>query len=38
VERARLLLKAFSRGITVVGKEPQQAYAMKLGTIFSPTP
>jgi 3-hydroxyisobutyrate dehydrogenase-like beta-hydroxyacid dehydrogenase len=30
VDRARPLLAAFSRGITVVGKEPQQAFAMKL--------
>jgi 3-hydroxyisobutyrate dehydrogenase-like beta-hydroxyacid dehydrogenase len=37
VNRARPLLDAFSRGITVVGKEPQQAYAIKLGAIFSPT-
>ena len=29
VDRARLLLEAFSRGITVVGNSPQQAYAMK---------
>jgi 3-hydroxyisobutyrate dehydrogenase-like beta-hydroxyacid dehydrogenase len=38
VDRARPLLTTFSRGITVVGKEPQQAYTIKLGTIFSPTP
>ena len=38
VDSARPLLATFSRGITVVGKEPQQAYAMKLGTVFSPTP
>lgn len=38
VDRARPLLATFSRGITVVGKEPRQAYAMKLGTIFSPAP
>ena len=38
VDRARPLLAAFSRGITVVGKEPQQAYATKLGSMFSPTP
>jgi 3-hydroxyisobutyrate dehydrogenase-like beta-hydroxyacid dehydrogenase len=38
VDRARPLLAAFSRGITVVGKEPQQAYAMKPGAIFSSTP
>ena len=30
VVRARPLLEAFSRGITVVGKEPKQAYAMNL--------
>jgi 3-hydroxyisobutyrate dehydrogenase-like beta-hydroxyacid dehydrogenase len=30
VDRARPLLEAFSRGITVVGKEPHLAYAMKL--------
>jgi 3-hydroxyisobutyrate dehydrogenase-like beta-hydroxyacid dehydrogenase len=38
VDRARPLLGTFSRRITVVGKEPQQAYAMKLGAIFLPTP
>src|SRR6202167_205457 len=38
VDSARPLLATFSRGITVVGKEPQQAYAMKLGTIFAPMP
>jgi 3-hydroxyisobutyrate dehydrogenase-like beta-hydroxyacid dehydrogenase len=38
VDRARPLLATFSREITVVGKEPQQAYAIKPGTIFSPTP
>jgi 3-hydroxyisobutyrate dehydrogenase-like beta-hydroxyacid dehydrogenase len=38
IDSARPLLATFSRGITVVGKEPQQAYAMKSGTIFSPTP
>jgi 3-hydroxyisobutyrate dehydrogenase-like beta-hydroxyacid dehydrogenase len=38
VDRARPLLETFSRGITVVGKEPQQAYAMKPEAIFSPTP
>jgi 3-hydroxyisobutyrate dehydrogenase-like beta-hydroxyacid dehydrogenase len=36
VDRARPLLEAFSRGITVAGKEPQQAYAMKPGAVFSP--
>jgi 3-hydroxyisobutyrate dehydrogenase-like beta-hydroxyacid dehydrogenase len=34
--RARPLLEAFSRGITVAGKEPQQAFAMKLDANFSP--
>jgi 3-hydroxyisobutyrate dehydrogenase-like beta-hydroxyacid dehydrogenase len=29
VDRARLLLDSFSRGITVAGKEPYQTYAMK---------
>ena len=38
VKRARPLLEAFSRGITVVGKEPWQAYAVKLGATFSPPP
>jgi 3-hydroxyisobutyrate dehydrogenase-like beta-hydroxyacid dehydrogenase len=38
VKRARPLLEAFSRGITVVGKEPWQAYAIKLGATFSPPP
>lgn len=37
VERARPLLEAFSRGITVVGEEPQLAFAMKPGTPISPT-
>jgi 3-hydroxyisobutyrate dehydrogenase-like beta-hydroxyacid dehydrogenase len=32
LERARPLLEAFSRGITVVGKEPSQAYAVRTGT------
>jgi 3-hydroxyisobutyrate dehydrogenase-like beta-hydroxyacid dehydrogenase len=36
VDRARPLLEAFARGITVVGTEPKQAFAMKQGTIFSP--
>ena len=36
VDRARPLLEAFSRGLTVVGKEPKQAFAMKQGAIFSP--
>jgi 3-hydroxyisobutyrate dehydrogenase-like beta-hydroxyacid dehydrogenase len=30
IDRARPLLEAFSRGITVAGKEPHHAYAMKL--------
>jgi 3-hydroxyisobutyrate dehydrogenase-like beta-hydroxyacid dehydrogenase len=34
VSRARPLLEAFSRGITVVGREPSQAYAVKLGGNF----
>jgi 3-hydroxyisobutyrate dehydrogenase-like beta-hydroxyacid dehydrogenase len=34
VNRARPLLEAFSRGITVVGKEPRQAHAVKLGGNF----
>ncbi|HEX3892312.1 MAG TPA: NAD(P)-dependent oxidoreductase [Terracidiphilus sp.] len=34
VQRARPLLEAFSRGITVVGKEPRQAHAVKLGGNF----
>ncbi|MGA2535638.1 MAG: NAD(P)-binding domain-containing protein [Terracidiphilus sp.] len=38
VDRARPLLGAFSRGITVVGKEPQQAFAMNLGAISRPAP
>ena len=38
VDRARPLLEAFSRGITVAGKEPKQAFAMKLGTDFLPKP
>jgi 3-hydroxyisobutyrate dehydrogenase-like beta-hydroxyacid dehydrogenase len=37
VDSARPLLATFSRGITVVGKEPQQAYAMKVTTIDPPT-
>ncbi len=37
VDRARPLLEAFSRGITVVGKEPRQAYVMKAGADFSST-
>jgi 3-hydroxyisobutyrate dehydrogenase-like beta-hydroxyacid dehydrogenase len=38
VDSARPLLATFSRGITVVGKEPQRAYAMRVGNNFSPTP
>ena len=34
VERARPVLEALSRGITVVGKEPRQAHAVKLGGNF----
>ena len=34
VNRARPLLEAFSRGITVVGEEPRQAHAVKLGGNF----
>jgi 3-hydroxyisobutyrate dehydrogenase-like beta-hydroxyacid dehydrogenase len=34
VERARPLLEAFSRGMTVVGKKPRQANAVKLGGNF----
>jgi 3-hydroxyisobutyrate dehydrogenase-like beta-hydroxyacid dehydrogenase len=34
VNRARPLLEAFSRGITVAGREPSQAYAVKLGGDF----
>ena len=36
VERARPLLEAFSRGITVVGSEPREAFAVKLAGTFSP--
>lgn len=36
VKRARPLLQVFSREITVAGKEPWQAYAIKLGGAFSP--
>lgn len=34
VERARPIVQAFSRGISVVGKEPRQAHAVKLGGNF----
>ena len=36
MDRARPLLQAFSRIITVAGNEPQLAYAMKPGAISSP--
>ena len=38
VDSARPLLEVFSRGITVVGKEPQLAFAIKLRATFSPQP
>lgn len=38
VNRARPLLETFSRGITVAGKEPKQAHAVKLEGVFSPGP
>lgn len=34
IERARPVVEAFSRGVTVVGKEPRQAHAVKLGGNF----
>ena len=34
VDRARPILEAFSRGITVVGNEPRQAHALRLGGSF----
>jgi 3-hydroxyisobutyrate dehydrogenase-like beta-hydroxyacid dehydrogenase len=34
VERARPILEPMSRGISVVGKEPRQAHALKLGGNF----
>jgi 3-hydroxyisobutyrate dehydrogenase-like beta-hydroxyacid dehydrogenase len=34
VNRARPLLEAFSRGMSVVGTEPRQAHAVKLGGNF----
>ena len=34
VERARPIVQAFSRGISVVGQEPRQAHAVKLGGNF----
>jgi 3-hydroxyisobutyrate dehydrogenase-like beta-hydroxyacid dehydrogenase len=36
LDRARPLLETFSRGITVAGKEPRQAYATKLKADFLP--
>ena len=36
ISRARPLLEAFSRGITVVGTAPRQAHAAELGGKFSP--
>ena len=36
VDRARPLLEAFSRQITVAGKEPKLAYAMRLRAVISP--
>lgn len=38
VNRARPLLETFSRGITVAGKEPNRAHAVKLRASFSPAP
>jgi 3-hydroxyisobutyrate dehydrogenase-like beta-hydroxyacid dehydrogenase len=38
IDRARPLLEAFSRGITVAGKEPQLAFAIKPEAIPSQTP
>ena len=38
IARARPLLEAFSREITVVGNDPQQAFATELGTTFPPIP
>ena len=36
INRARPLLEAFSRGITVAGEEPSQAFAVKLAGNFLP--
>jgi len=36
IARARPLLEAFSRGITIAGNEPQQASALKQDATFSP--
>jgi len=38
VDRARPLLDSFSQGITVAGREPRRAHALKVGAIFSPGP
>jgi len=38
ITRSRPLLESFSRVITVVGKEPQQAFAKELRKIFPPEP
>jgi 3-hydroxyisobutyrate dehydrogenase-like beta-hydroxyacid dehydrogenase len=38
VDRARPLIEAFSRGITVAGNTPKQAFAMKLEGTFLPPP
>jgi 3-hydroxyisobutyrate dehydrogenase-like beta-hydroxyacid dehydrogenase len=38
MSRARPLLEAFSRGITVVGTEPRHAHAVKLGATISSMP
>ena len=36
IARARPILEAFSRGITIAGNQPQQAFALKLDASFSP--
>jgi 3-hydroxyisobutyrate dehydrogenase-like beta-hydroxyacid dehydrogenase len=36
IARARPLLEAFSRGITIAGNQPQQAFAIKLDPSFPP--
>jgi len=36
INRARPLLEAFARGITVVGREPGQAFAVEIAGSFSP--
>lgn len=38
LDRARPLLDAFSRDITMAGKEPRLAFAIKLGANLPPTP